>query len=59
VCADFVFALGRWPVSISNSWNGSKLLMGDECAELVRFKEQWIEYVIVKFFISAILFIVN
>jgi len=46
-------------MSISNSWNGSKVLMGDECAELVRFKEQWIEYVIVKFFISAILFIIN
>jgi len=36
--------LGRWPVSISNSWNGSKLFMGDECSELVRFKEQWIQY---------------
>ncbi|XP_027932719.1 uncharacterized protein LOC114188320 [Vigna unguiculata] len=35
---------GQWPVSISNSWNGSKLLMGDECSELVRFKEQWIQY---------------
>jgi len=46
-------------VSISNSWNGSKLLMGDECAEFVRFKEQWIEYVFVKFFISATLFIIN
>ncbi|XP_027924886.1 uncharacterized protein LOC114182255 [Vigna unguiculata] len=34
---------GRGPMSISNSWNGSKLLMGDECAELVQFKEQWIE----------------
>ncbi|XP_027906324.1 uncharacterized protein LOC114165898 isoform X3 [Vigna unguiculata] len=34
---------GRWPVSISNSWNGSKLFMGDECSELVRFKEQWIQ----------------
>ncbi|XP_027935594.1 uncharacterized protein LOC114190767 [Vigna unguiculata] len=34
---------GRWPVSISNSWNGSKLFMGEECAELVRFREQWIE----------------
>ncbi|XP_027905863.1 uncharacterized protein LOC114165436 [Vigna unguiculata] len=35
---------GWWPVSISNSWNGSKLFMGDECSELVRFKEQWIQY---------------
>ena len=53
------FLLGRWLVSISNLWNGSKLLMGDECAELVRFKEQWIKYVIVKFFIFATLFIIN
>jgi len=40
----FLMDLGRWPVSISNSWNGSKLFMGDECSELVRFKEQWIQY---------------
>jgi len=39
--------LGRWPVSISNSWNDSKLFMGDECSELVRFQEQWIQYVFV------------
>jgi len=34
-------------VSISNSWNDSKLFMGDECSELVRFQEQWIQYVFV------------
>ena len=48
-CADLAVNLGRWPVSISNSWNGSKLFMGEECAELVRFREQWIEYVLLYF----------
>jgi len=47
--ADLAVNLGRWPVSISNSWNGSKLFMGEECAELVRFREQWIEYVFLYF----------
>jgi len=36
---DFVVAF-RTTVNVkSNSYNGSKLLMGDECAELVLFKE--------------------
>jgi len=47
-----LLVLGRWPMLISNSWNGSKLFMGDECSELVRFNEQWIQYVFLDFFSS-------
>ncbi|XP_027904305.1 uncharacterized protein LOC114164038 [Vigna unguiculata] len=36
-------ASGPWPVSLSNSWNGSKLIIGDDIPELINFKKQFAE----------------
>ncbi|XP_027922729.1 uncharacterized protein LOC114180624 [Vigna unguiculata] len=36
-------ASGPWPMSLSNSWNGSKLIMGDDIPELIDFKKQFAE----------------
>ena len=32
-------------MSLSNSWNGSKLIMGDDIPKLIDFKKQFAEYV--------------
>jgi len=29
---------GEWPVSVSNTWNGTKLIMDDDVPEIIKFK---------------------
>ncbi|XP_027922825.1 uncharacterized protein LOC114180725 [Vigna unguiculata] len=33
-------ATGEWPVSVSNTWNGTKLLMDDAIPEITQFKQR-------------------
>jgi len=47
-------------VSLSNSWNGSKLIMGDDIPELIDFKKQFAEYVyMLAIYSSLIFFFIN
>ena len=33
-------SIGEWPVSVSNTWNGTKLLMDDAIPEITQFKQR-------------------